>query len=100
MQEPQFVNSDCGFFITVTYFVLKRIEISKFVRNNIYIWSEKKWIDKLLSEITELEFKDKCNAAELNENNIYPNIWTNQIFDAESNYFNHLTEDFFELKTI
>ena len=42
MQEPQFVNSDCGFFITVTYFVLKRIEISKFVRNNIYIWSEKK----------------------------------------------------------
>ena len=53
-----------------------------------------------MSEITELEFKDKCNAAELNENNIYPNIWTNQIFDAESNYFNHLTEDFFELKTI
>ena len=53
-----------------------------------------------MSEITELEFKDKCNAAKLNENNIYPNIWTNQIFDAESNYFNHLTEDFFELKTI
>ena len=57
-------------------------------------------ISKIISEITEAEIKEKYNATELNENNIYPNEWTNENIEGESNNLNHLIEDFSELKKI
>ena len=57
-------------------------------------------ISKIISEITESEIKEKYNATELNENDIYPNEWTNENIEGESNNLNHLIEDFSELKKI
>lgn len=57
-------------------------------------------ISETISEINESELKDKYNAAELNENDIYPNVWTNGNIEGESNNLNHLIEDFSELKKI
>lgn len=57
-------------------------------------------ISKVLSEITESEIKEKYNATELNDNDIYPSEWTNENIKGESNSLNHLIEDFSELKKI
>jgi hypothetical protein len=57
-------------------------------------------ISKLLSEITESEIKDKYNASELNENDIYPSEWSEENSEGQSNNINHLIEDFLELKKI
>ncbi len=57
-------------------------------------------INKILSKISELEIKEKYNATELNENDIYPNEWTNVNNEGESNNLNHLIGDFLELKKI
>jgi hypothetical protein len=57
-------------------------------------------INEIISEINELELQDKYNATELNENGIYPNEWTNENIEGESNNLNHLIKDFSELKKI
>jgi hypothetical protein len=57
-------------------------------------------IAKIISEITESEIKNKYNATELNDNDIYPNEWTNENIEGESHNLNHLIEDFLELKKI
>lgn len=57
-------------------------------------------ISKLLSEIEELEIKDKYDADELSENDIYPSKWAYENHNGQSCNLNHLIEDFSELKKI
>ena len=57
-------------------------------------------IAKIISEINESEIKDKYNATELNDNDIYPKDWAEKNIAGESNNLNHLIDDFGELKKI
>ena len=66
-----------------------------------YLCSEKLIeIDKILTEITELDIRNNYNANELNENEIYPNLWNNESDKGESCDVNLLIEDFIKLKNI
>ena len=57
-------------------------------------------INRIISDISESEMKNNYNATELNENDIFPNEWTNENREGESNNSQSLIEDFLELKKI
>jgi hypothetical protein len=57
-------------------------------------------IDRLLENITEGQFRERFNAEELNENDVYPKAWNDDQGEDAAFNLNHLLQDLAKLKRI
>jgi Domain of unknown function (DUF1877) len=57
-------------------------------------------LNKLLDTFSEADIQSKYDADELNDNEIYPEVWHNDNSPDQVYNQRHIIEDFTELKTI
>ncbi|MFC7000122.1 DUF1877 family protein [Rufibacter roseus] len=66
-----------------------------------YLPSEKiRAVNSKLERLTKQEVASRFNAEELNENDIYPNVWHSDNSPEQAFNLNHILEDFEKLKNL